>query len=115
LGLLPFNGPTKVIQYAAVSGERLATIGLGVRAAHAGECERRGHDLSGIAVHIASRLLDYAGKGEIVVSRTDKDLTVGAGIVFEERGEAALKGIPDTWQFYLAKLSRSDPKLTSPQ
>ena len=104
--LATFSGPTKAIQCAAAIGERLATIGLGVRAAaHTGECERRGHDLSGIAVHIASRLLDYAGDGEIVVSRTVKDLTVGAGIVFQERGEAALKGIPDTWQLYLATLS----------
>ena len=47
---------------------------------HTGECERRGRDLSGIAVHIASRLLDYAEAGDIVVSRTVKDLAVGAGI-----------------------------------
>jgi len=67
---------------------------------HTGECERRGKDLSGIAVHLASRLLDHASVGDIVVSRTVKDLVVGSGIEFEERGEAMLRDVPGKWQLY---------------
>ena len=96
--LMAFDGPTRAIQCAAAICKSVANLGLDVRCAlHTGECERRGSDLSGIAVHIASRLLEHAGSGEIVVSRTVRDLVVGSGITFEERGETELRDVPGTW------------------
>jgi class 3 adenylate cyclase len=59
---------------------------------HTGECETRGDDLGGLAVHIASRLESFAGPGQIVVTGTVKDLVVGSGINFEERSQHELKG-----------------------
>ena len=85
----------------------MAQMGLNIRSAlHTGECERRGKDLSGIAVHLASRILDHVAVGDIIVSRTVKDLVVGSGIEFDERGEVTLKDIPGKWQLYSVK---SDP------
>jgi class 3 adenylate cyclase len=104
--LAAFTGPTRAIQCATAIGRRIADIGLKVRVSvHTGECERRGDDLSGIAVHLASRLLDHAKPGDVLVSQTVKDLVVGSGIMFEERGEVALRGIPGTWQIFSVQSS----------
>ena len=70
--------------------------------AHTGEVELRGDDIGGIAVHIASRVAGLADPGEVLVSRTVKDLTAGSGIAFEDRGEHTLKGVADRWQLYAA-------------
>ena len=59
-----------------------------------------GDDIGGIAVHIAARVSGLAGPGEVLVSRTVKDLVAGAGIGFDDRGAHALKGVPDTWHLY---------------
>ena len=67
---------------------------------HAGEVEQRGEDIGGIAVHIGARVGSLAGAGEILVSRTVKDLVAGSGIRFEDRGTHILKGIEDDWQIY---------------
>jgi class 3 adenylate cyclase len=67
---------------------------------HSGECEVRGDDLGGLAVHIAARIGALAGPGEILVSRTVKDLVVGSGIDFAERGEHVLKGVPGSWKLF---------------
>ena len=73
----------------------------GIRAGlHTGECELRGEDIGGIAVHIAARVSALAGAGEVLVSRTVKDLVAGSGIEFTDRGAHTLKGVPDTWQLY---------------
>ena len=99
--LAAFQRPTRAIQCATAICSRMAKIGLQVRAAiHIGECEKRGDDLSGIAIHLASRLLGYAQAGEIIASRTVKDLVVGSGFAFEDRGEAKLRDVPGTWQIY---------------
>lgn len=101
--LAAFDGPTKAIQCAAAIRERMAGLDLEIRAGvHTGECEKRGADLSGIAVHLASRLLDQAQPGEVLASRTVKDLVVGSGVAFEERGEVALKDVPGTWEIFSA-------------
>jgi class 3 adenylate cyclase len=65
-----------------------------------GECEVRGADVSGLAVHIAARLADMARADEVLVSRTVKDLVVGSGIEFEDRGEHNLKGVPGSWSLF---------------
>jgi class 3 adenylate cyclase len=67
---------------------------------HTGEIERRPHEIGGVAVNLASRVLALARPGEILVSGTVTDLVIGAGIRFEERGIQALKGIPDTWRLF---------------
>ena len=59
-----------------------------------------GDDVGGIAVHIAARVLDQAGSGEVMVSRTVKDLVAGSGLEFEDRGERELKGLEGAWRLY---------------
>ncbi|MFQ5953726.1 MAG: adenylate/guanylate cyclase domain-containing protein [Kiloniellales bacterium] len=93
--VLAFTGPTRAIQCAQAIKRDLQALGLDIRVGlHTGECERRGGDLSGVALHIASRILDIARPGSILVSNTVKDLVVGSGIEFAERGTHALKGVP---------------------
>jgi class 3 adenylate cyclase len=70
---------------------------------HTGECEAIGDDIGGIAVHIAARVSAYAEPGEVLVSRTVKDLVAGSGIEFAGRGAYELKGVPDTWQLYAVR------------
>jgi class 3 adenylate cyclase len=78
-------------------------IGLEVRAGlHTGEIETMGEDVGGIAVHIGARIGAMAGPGEVVVSSTVKDLVVGSGLTFHERGEQTLRGVPDTWRLFVA-------------
>jgi class 3 adenylate cyclase len=67
---------------------------------HTGECEVRGDDLGGLAVHIAARVGGLAAPGETFVSGTVKDLVVGSGIEFADRGDHELKGVPGTWKLY---------------
>jgi class 3 adenylate cyclase len=59
-----------------------------------------GSDVGGIAVHIAARILSMAGPGELIVSGTVKDLVVGSGINFEDRGEHELRGVPGEWRLW---------------
>jgi class 3 adenylate cyclase len=70
---------------------------------HTGECEVRGDDLGGLAVHIAARVAASAGPGDVLVSGTVKDLVVGSGIEFQDRGEHELKGVPGSWKLFAAQ------------
>ena len=76
---------------------------------HTGEVELLGDDIGGIAVHIAARVMAAAGAGEIVCSRTVKDLVAGAGFAFADRGTHRLKGVPDQWQLYAVELPERSP------
>jgi class 3 adenylate cyclase len=79
----------------------VASLGLEVRAGlHTGELEVMDGDLGGLAVHIAARVMDRAAPCEVLVSSTVKDLVVGSGIDFEERGAHELRGVPGEWQLY---------------
>ena len=99
--LARFDGPSRAVACAHALRRRADGLGLRTRAgAHTGEIELRGDDVGGIAVHIASRVAGLADAGEVLVSRTVKDLSVGSGLRFEDRGEHALKGVPDAWQLY---------------
>ena len=99
--VLAFTGPTRAIQCASAIREDLEHLGLPMRAGlHTGECERRGSDLSGLAVHIASRISNKATHDSILVSSTVKDLVVGSGLKFYEHGTHALKGIPGQWSLF---------------
>jgi hypothetical protein len=72
----------------------------GARGAHTGECEAIGDDIGGLAVHIGARVAASAAAGEVLVSSTVKDLVVGSGLHFEDRGEHDLKGVPGPWRLY---------------
>lgn len=81
--------------------DELRSIGLQIRVGlHAGEVELRDGDVGGVAVHIAARVMAAASPGEVVTSRTVRDLIVGSDIAVEDRGEHVLKGIDGSWQLY---------------
>jgi class 3 adenylate cyclase len=100
--LATFDGPARAILCAAAVRELARTeFKLELRAAmHAGEVEVIGDDIGGIAVHIAARILGAAEPGELIVSGTVKDLVVGSGIEFEDRGEHELRGVPGPWHLW---------------
>jgi class 3 adenylate cyclase len=99
--LATFEGPGRAIGCAAALREELREIGLQIRAGlHIGEVELRGDDVGGIAVHIAARILATAGPGEIVVSRTVRDLVAGSEVVLQDRGRRRLKGVEGDWQLF---------------
>ncbi len=102
--LATFDGPARAIQCALSIRDALRGIGLGIRAGlHTGEMEQRDGNVSGLAVHIAARVLAHAEPDEVLVSRTVKDLVVGARLHFAERGTHELKGVPDEWTLYRAE------------
>ena len=85
--LLLVDGPARAIHCADAIRQASRALGLDVRAGlHTGECEMRGDDFRGIAVHIGARVADQAAGGEILVSSTVRDLVAGSGIAFEPRG-----------------------------
>jgi len=99
--LASFDGPARAIRAAGAIRAELAEHGLQVRVGlHTGEVELVGDDIGGIAVHIAARVIGQAGAGEILCSRTVKDLVAGAGFAFDDRGRRQLKGVADRWQLY---------------
>jgi class 3 adenylate cyclase len=96
-----FDGPARAIRCAAAVRDGLRVLGLEMRAGlHAGEIERRDNDIVGIAAHIGARIEALAEPGEILVSRTVRDLVAGSGIDFLDRGVHALKGIPEPQQLF---------------
>ena len=98
-----FDSPAQAVRSARAIVEGAAELGIDVRAGvHTGECEVRGSDYSGIAVHIGARVAALAGAGEVLTTGTVKDLVAGSGITFADRGDHALKGVPDTWHIFLA-------------
>jgi pimeloyl-ACP methyl ester carboxylesterase len=99
--LAAFDGPARAIRCACAIRDAVRGLGLAVRVGvHTGECEVVGEKLEGIAVHTGARVASQAGAGDVLVSQTVKDLVAGSGIVFEERGERELKGVPGTWRLY---------------
>ncbi len=102
--LATFAGPSHAVTTARTLQDAALPLGVGVRAGlHTGEIERRGNDIGGIAVHIAARIAALAQGGEILASRTARDLAVGSRIEFEDRGTHALKGVPDKWQLFAVR------------
>jgi class 3 adenylate cyclase len=100
--LATFDGPARGIRCAtAIREAARSQFGLEVRSGlHTGEIEVIGNDVGGIAVHIGARVGASAAPGEVLVSGTVKDLVVGSGIPFEDRGERELKGVPGTWRLW---------------
>jgi class 3 adenylate cyclase/esterase/lipase len=99
--LATFDGPARAIRCAASVAEAMGSLGLQIRAGlHTGELEVMDSDVGGLAVHIASRVMSAAGPNEVLVSGTVKDLVVGSGIDFDDRGERELRGVPGEWRLY---------------
>lgn len=104
--LAQFDSPTRAVRCALGLEAALAKLGLEIRAAvHTGEIEVRRDDVGGIGVHIASRVLPNAGPGEVVVTRTVRDLATGAGLAFRPLGTVELRGVPEAWELFAASAS----------
>jgi class 3 adenylate cyclase len=99
--LAAFDTPGPAIVAATAFRREMAGLDIEIRAGlHTGEVEHRGGDVGGIAVHIASRIMGAAAPGEVLVSRTVRDLVAGADVRLEDRGTHALKGVGDGWQLF---------------
>ncbi|MCU1450361.1 MAG: hydrolase [Acidimicrobiales bacterium] len=99
--LATFDGPARGIRAAQAVVSGIRNLGLEARAGlHTGEIERASDDVSGVAVHLASRVMATAGPGEVRVSRTVRDLVAGSGIEFSPLGPHALKGMPEEWDLF---------------
>jgi class 3 adenylate cyclase len=97
-----FDGPGRAIRCAQAVTAAGSELGLDIRTGlHTGECEMRGDDIGGLAVHIAARIGALAGPGEVLVSSTVKDLVIGSGITMQERGDVELKGVPESWHLFV--------------
>jgi class 3 adenylate cyclase/pimeloyl-ACP methyl ester carboxylesterase len=99
--LAMFDGPQRAIRCAMSIRDAVHSLGIEVRAGlHTGECEVRGDDIGGIAVHIGARVSALAGPNDVLVSSTLRDLVIGSGLEFEERGAHELKGVPGEWRLF---------------
>ena len=99
--LAMFDGPARAIRCAVGVAGAARPLGIELRAGlHTGECELIGDDVGGIAVHIAQRVQALADPGEVLVSSTVRDLVVGSGIEFGDRGTRELKGVPGEWRLF---------------
>jgi pimeloyl-ACP methyl ester carboxylesterase len=103
--LATFDGPARAIGCALAIRDGVGSLGLDIRSGlHTGEVELAGEDVRGIAVHIGARVAAEAEPGEVLVTRTVKDLVAGSGIEFRDRGTRSLKGLPEEWQIYAASV-----------
>ncbi|MBT8002400.1 MAG: adenylate/guanylate cyclase domain-containing protein [Rhodospirillales bacterium] len=101
--LAVFNGPARAIRCAGVLRDRLSAIGIPIRAGlHVGEIKKRGEDVTGLVIHIAARVMEYANRGEVLVTRTLADLTADQGLNMESRGRRQFKGLPEETEILIA-------------
>jgi class 3 adenylate cyclase/pimeloyl-ACP methyl ester carboxylesterase len=99
--LAMFDGPQRAIRCAMAIRDAAHALGIEVRAGlHTGEVEVRGDDIGGIAVHIGARVSALAGPNDVLVSSTLRDLVIGSGLEFEDRGTHELKGVPGQWRLF---------------
>ena len=96
-----FDGPARAIRCACAIRDGVRRLGMEIRAGlHCGECELTPIDVGGIAVHIGARVVARAAPGEVLVSRTVKDLVAGSRLRFEDRGTHELAGVPGDWSLF---------------
>lgn len=101
-----FDGPTKAARCGLELVPALATRGIPIRVGvHVGECERRGEEWGGMAVHLGARIGAMAGPGEVLTSRTVRDLSAGSGLVFEDLGAHRLKGLPEDTNVFRVRVA----------
>jgi class 3 adenylate cyclase len=99
--LAMFDGPQRAIRCTMAIRDAVQALGMEVRAGlHTGECEVRGDDIGGIGVHIGARVSALAGPKDVLVSSTLRDLVIGSGLEFEDRGSHQLKGVPGEWHLF---------------
>jgi len=98
-----FDGPARGVRCGLAIRDAVKLLGIEIRAGlHTGECELIGDKVGGIAVHIGARVMSTANEGDVLVSRTVKDLVAGSGLVFTGRGTHALKGVSGEWELFSA-------------
>ncbi len=108
--LAVFDGPARGVRCARAICQSMSRLDVDLRAGlHTGEIEPDGDDIAGIAVAIGARVGALAGPGEVLVSSTVKDLVIGSGLSFEDRGEHSLKGVPEPWQLYALSKTPREP------
>jgi class 3 adenylate cyclase len=96
-----FDGPARAIRCACAIRDAVADLGIEIRAGlHTGEVERRGGEVTGLAVHVGARVAALAGASEVLVTSTVQMLVLGSGITFADRGKHTLKGVPGKWQLF---------------
>jgi class 3 adenylate cyclase len=106
--LAMFDGPQRAIRCAMAIRDAVQALGIQVRAGlHTGECEVRGDDIGGIGVHIGARVSALAGPNDVLVSSTLRDLVIGSGLQFEDRGAHTLKGVPGEWHIFAVASART--------
>jgi class 3 adenylate cyclase len=99
--LATFDGPARAVHCASAIRDGVGELGLQIRAGlHTGEIELKTDDIAGLAVHIGARISALAGANEVLVSSTVKDLVVGSGLEFDDRGSHELKGVPGEWRIF---------------
>jgi class 3 adenylate cyclase len=99
--LAAFEGPAKAIRCARAVCAEVRPLGIEIRAGvHTGECELRGDDVAGIAVNVGARIGSLAGPSQVLVSSTVRELVLGSGMEFAERGSHVLKGVPGDWRLF---------------
>jgi class 3 adenylate cyclase/dihydrofolate reductase len=99
--LATFDAPTRALRCAFGLIEALKGSELGIRAAiHTGEIEVFDRDVGGIGVHVASRVLGQAGEGQVVVTRTVRELATGIDLGFTPLGSVGLRGLPGEWELF---------------
>jgi class 3 adenylate cyclase len=102
--LATFDGPARAVKCAEGICQAMRPLGIEVRAGcHTGEIEMMGDDVGGLAVHIGARIAALAQPSEVLVSSTVKDLVAGSGLLFADRGEHELKGVPESWRLFAAE------------
>ena len=103
--MVTFDRPARAIRFAHAMGQDARALGIEVKSGiHAGECEQMQDDVTGIAVHIGARVMSLACPGEILATNVVRDLVVGSGIKFADRGVHELKGVPGQWTLHAVAL-----------
>jgi class 3 adenylate cyclase/dihydrofolate reductase len=99
--LATFDAPTRALRCAFGLNEAMKDLGLSIRAAiHTGEIEIRDDDVGGIGVHVTARALGQAREGQVIVTRTVRDLATGTDLDFTPVGPVGLRGIPGDWELF---------------
>jgi len=96
-----FDGPARGVRSARAARDELRDLGLQIRSGlHTGEVEQSNGKVMGLAVHVGARVASLAQPSEVLVTSTVKDLVLGSGLEFVDRGSHVLKGVPDRWRLY---------------